>query len=182
MSGTTEPAYARVAGGLVAEIIEPVGTLALAERFPAAFVAECVAVPSGATVAPGDTYTAANGFGPPPSAPALTLPQQALALLDGGIELTITGSMTLTAKFPTSSLPQHLLLALQTVVSGSAAFPGGAATWPVQDAAGAWHSLTLAQFKPIATAIAAFVAQALLVAQGAPDIALPSATADVVAG
>jgi hypothetical protein len=182
MSGTTQPVYARVSGGVVAELIEPAGTLTLAQRFPPSVVAECVAVPSGATVAPGDTYTAANGFGPRPAPPALTVPQQALALLDGGIELAITGSMTLTAKFPTSSLPQHLLLALQTVVSGSGAFPGGAAAWPVQDAAGAWHSLTLAQFKPIATAIAAFVAQTLLVAQGAPDIALPSATADVVAG
>ena len=63
--------HARVAGGLVAEIIEvDPGGAPFAERFHPDVVAACVEVPSGLAVAPGWRWTSGGGFAPPATPPA----------------------------------------------------------------------------------------------------------------
>ena len=176
---TTPALYAWVQNGLVREIWTVRAGLALAETVTPAVAAQMVAIPPGTTVTPGDSYSATAGFGAPPAPPAPTLAQQAGALLAGGATLTVTGSLTLTATFPADLATQHKLLGMQAlIVHGGGAFPGGAATWPMRDATGAWHQLTPAQYSEISAAIGAFAAACQLVIDGA-STTLPSAAAAV---
>lgn len=92
--------YALIVSGMVWEIIQPYldntdpdapRDVPLNERYPADFVAQCVEIPDGATVAdgmggqrpvaPNDTF-AGGVFGPPPAPPALTI-DQVKAMRDG---------------------------------------------------------------------------------------------------
>jgi hypothetical protein len=91
--------YARIAGDMVAEIIEiPAGAAPIEKRFHPAFVAAMVEVPAASAVAPGWLWDG-DGFAPPPP-PAPTVPslitrrQLLLALAAAGL---ITGPQALAA-------------------------------------------------------------------------------------
>lgn len=108
--------------------------------------------------------------------PTLTLPQQAFALLAGGLTITLTGSLTGTVVFATTPQAMSNWQKLATVVAQTGTFPGGATSWDMQDTSGAWHPYTLAQWKTISAALAAFDAQCLLVMAQHPSATLPSST------
>jgi hypothetical protein len=113
------------------------------------------------------------------SAPAPGLTQQAAGLLAGGLAITSTATTALSATYPVDPVSQQKLLAVQSVLSVTGSFPGGASTWPVKDAAGAWHVCTAAQFTAIAVAIAAFVAPCDLIMDGHTGISLPATSATI---
>ena len=174
MSGT----YARIYEGAVAELFAPPAGVPIGECFTPALAASFVEVPTGVAPAQGWTYTGGT-FAAPAPPPAPTLAQQAWALVNGGLALTITGSLTLDATFPCDPPTQLKLSAVQQVLSVTGKFPGGGATYPMRDAAGTWHQLTPAQYTAIATAVATFVAACDLVVDGASST-LPSPSAAVV--
>ena len=119
----------------------------------------------------------------PPTTPAApTLAQQAATALGAGITLTLAGTMTLAATlFPTDPVTQTKLAAVVTTINAAGAFPGGAASFPMKDATGAWHVLTVNQYKEIAGAISSYVAALNLIIDGNPlsATALPAAALTV---
>lgn len=128
------------------------------------------AVQSGALVA----YTA-------PVVPP-TLAQQAAAAIGAGLTLTLSGSLTLPATlFPTDPVTTAKIGAVVTALLATGAFPGGATSYPMKDATGAWHTFTAAQYKAVAGALAAYVAALDLIADGNPmgATALPANAASV---
>ena len=105
----------------------------------------------------------------PPAPAAPTLAQQASAASVAGLMITLSGSVTLAATlFPTDPVTQGKLGAVVTTIGASGAFPGGATSYPMKDASGAWHSFTVGQYKAVAGAIAAYVAALDLIADGNP--------------
>ncbi len=120
-----------------------------------------------ATAWQGSTI-ASGAIVPPVNAPP-SLAQQAAAALAAGLEIALSGSMTLAATvFPTDPVTQAKLNAVSTVVLKTGAFPGGAADYPMKDAAGDWHTFTIGQYEAVATAIAAYVAPLDLIIDGNP--------------
>lgn len=91
---------------------------------------------------------------------------QAQEVAAAGLTITSTGGAVPTATWPADPDTQERLIKVATAVNMLGGFPGNAATWPVKDAAGTIHQLSLAQFRIIATALAAFGGQADLVAEG----------------
>ncbi len=118
----------------------------------------------------------------PPVAPAPTLAQEAATALRAGVTLTISGTLTLAATlFPTDPTTQAKMAAVVTTLLATGAFPGGATSYPLKDAAGTWHTFTTAQYPKVAGAIAAYVAALDLIADGNPmgATALPSSSISV---
>jgi len=114
-----------------------------------------------------------------PPAPSLTLFQQALAALTQGLTVTLSGTITLGATiFPIDPTTQQKLAAVVTTLVATGAFPGGAESYPMKDATGAWHTFTVSQYKLVAGAIASYVAALTLIVDGNPTnvTALPTAT------
>jgi hypothetical protein len=112
-----------------------------------------------------------------PVVPAPTLAQQAGAAISAGVTVTLSGSVTLAATlFPTDAATQSKLGAVITTLIATSAFPGGAATYPMRDSAGTWHTFTPGQYTKVAGAIAAYVAALFLIVDGNPmsAVALPS--------
>ena len=108
----------------------------------------------------------ALSFGAPP---APSLASQARTAATAGVTLTLSGTVTLAATmFPTDPVTQTKLGAVVTTLLATGAFPGGSASYPMIDAAGAWHTFTAAQYKTVAGAIAAYVAACDLIAAGNP--------------
>ena len=105
----------------------------------------------------------------PPPAPVLTLAQQAANAAVAGLTIALSGTVTLAATmFPTDPVTQTKLGAVVTTLLATGAFPGGSASYPMLDAAGAWHTFTAAQYKTVAGAIASYVAACDLIAAGNP--------------
>jgi len=108
-----------------------------------------------------------------PVAPSQTLPQQAASASTSGLDIASTGpTLTMAAtRFPTDAVTQN---AINTVVNGintTEAFPNGASTYPMKDAATptpVWHNFTLAQYKAVAAALLSYVAANDLIAAGNP--------------
>lgn len=114
----------------------------------------------------------------PPILPP-TLAQQAAAAVNAGLTIALSGSITLPATlFPTDAATQGKLGAVVTVLGATGSFPDGAASYPMKDASGTWHTLTAGQYKAVAGAIASYVAALDLVIDGNPFAvsALPAAS------
>ena len=172
---STAPQPARVTGWYdtgFAEYPNVPAAANLLEVTPAQWTAR-MANPSGWAVQSGALvpYT-------PPVVPP-TLAQQAAAAINAGVTLTLSGSLTLAATlFPTDPVTTAKIGAVVTALLATGAFPGGATSYPMKDAAGAWHTFTAAQYPKVAGAIAAYVAALDLIADGNPlgATALPSAS------
>lgn len=122
-----------------------------------------------AAVAAG--WTEVTGAWPPPPAPP-TLAQQAEQAVYAGLTITLSGSLVLAATlFPTDRLTQTKVLSVMTVLGKTGAFPGGALTYPLKDATGTWHVLSVAQYETVATAIGSYVSALDLIADGNPTLA-----------
>jgi len=108
-------------------------------------------------------------FDAPPSPPSPTLAQQARGAAIGGLIVALSGSVALAATlFPTDRVTQQKLSAVVTTIAATGTFPGGATSYPLKDADGGWHTLTIDQYKVVAGAIAAYVAACDLIADGNP--------------
>lgn len=160
-AGQIEVAYRGPAGA------EPAGAVAVSD----AIYAELPRDISG--------WSYVNGALVPPVPPAPTLAQQGGAAIAGGLSIALSGTITLAATlFPTDPATQQKVGAVVTTLTATGAFPGGAATYPMRDSSGTWHSFDAAQYKAVAGAIAAYVATLTLIADGwpgAPSV-LPSAS------
>lgn len=111
--------------------------------------------------------------------PAPTLATSAAAALAAGLTLALSGTLTLAATvFPTDSVTTAKLATVITTINANGSFPGGATEYPMKDASGAWHTLTVDQYKAVAGAIAAYVAPLDLIIDGNPlgATALPVAS------
>jgi hypothetical protein len=108
------------------------------------------------------------------------LAEQAGAAISAGCTIALSGSITLAATlFPTDPLTQGKISAVVTTIDTTGTFPGGATTYPMKDAAGTWHTFSVAQYKAVAGAIAAYVAALDLIADGNP-LAASSLPADAI--
>jgi len=102
-------------------------------------------------------------------APVLTLAEQAAAALAAGLTIALSGSITLPPTvFPTDPDTQQKIGLVVTNVNAEGTFPGGATSYPIKDAAGVWHTFTVAQYKAVAAAIAAYAAPLILIIDGNP--------------
>ena len=125
------------------------------------------------TVIPAIGWAAAQAGGvwqfTAPPVPAPTLAQQAATAMAAGLTISLSGSVTLAATlFPTDAATQGKLAAVAAGLGATGQFPGGATTFPMKDCAGAWHSLTQAQYKAVAGAILSYVAASQLIVDGNP--------------
>ena len=173
--------FARAVSGAVFEIAQIPDGASITSYFAPGLPGTWAAVPSGIAAAQGWTATESGGvwsFAAPVVA-APTLAQQAAAAIGAGVTLALSGTVTLAATlFPTDPATQAKLAAVVTTVTASGAFPGGASSYPMKDASGAWHSFTTAQYVKVAGAIAAYVAALDLMIDGNPlsATALPPAS------
>jgi hypothetical protein len=104
-----------------------------------------------------------------PPTPVLTLAQQAAEAVQAGLTLTLSGTIALAATvFPIDPTTQSKLAAVATIINTTGGFPGGAATYPMKDGAGGWHTFDLAQYKAVAASLAAYAASLDLIIDGNP--------------
>jgi hypothetical protein len=120
----------------------------------------------------GSSFVAAN----PPPAP--TLAQQAAALLFGGCHVTSTGTPALSATYPCDPTAQQQINAEITSILLNGTFADGETTIGWLDATGASHTFSIAEFKALATEIAAFVSGCIKVING-QSTTLPSASVTI---
>ncbi len=138
--------------------------IALHGTLPAGAV-EC----TQAQYAGGNLWALKNGIITAISAPAPTLAQQATAAIGAGLTITLSGTMTLAATlFPTDPATTAKIGAVVTAINADGTFPGGATSFPMKDATGAWHTFNASQYKAVAGGIAAYVAALNLIIDGNP--------------
>jgi len=174
--------YARIYNGEVAEIFVTDGDIS--KMFNAALIwVDVTSVTPQPQV--GWTATVAGSgwtFAAPASVTASpTLAQQAAALIAGGLTITSSGTLTLSAvTFATAGAAQAKVNAIATGIAVTSSFPGGAATWYLlkQDGTLA-EGLTVAQYKALAIAILDFVAQCDLCIDGAAGAILPASAVTI---
>jgi hypothetical protein len=169
--------YALISGGTVVSLFTP--------AFPSLPISQQIHVGLGpidiTTMSPqpqiGWTYTGGT-FAAPPAPPAPTLAQQAQTLLGAGLAITSTATPALNATYRTDATTQQNVSAEVTSILLNGTFADGGASVAWQDAGGASHSFSVAQYKTLATAVAAFVAGCLKVVNG-QSTTLPAASATI---
>lgn len=107
----------------------------------------------------GGTFTA-------PVAPTPTLAEKAAAMLAAGCQISSGSAATLDGTYPCGADEQVHIQAEVTSILLNGAFTDGSPSIAWQDASGASHTFTVAQFKTLATAIASFVTGCLRVING----------------
>jgi hypothetical protein len=165
-------------GLIVEDVIFQIDDVDPADRFHEDFI---WAPLTGVTPAPQIGWTATQADGvwtfAPPAPPTLTLAQQAIKALGGGVTISLTGSMTLAPTvFPTDAASLNKLTQVTLVITATGGLPGGAAAMPVRDASGNWREFTPDIYKAVAVAISAWAATLQLIIDGYPGAptALPS--------
>lgn len=135
--------YARIAGGIVAELIEiPAEGPPLADRYHPDIVAACVAVPGGVSVAPGWLWDGAAFAAPPPPDPpmpvvpaSITRRQLLLSLAGAGL---ITAEEALAAAM-TGAVPAAIDAVFANLPEGDAL--AARITWATMSVAEREHPL-----------------------------------------
>ena len=98
--------YARIVGGVIAEIITPPAGFTLAQCYAPSIVAQCVGL-DGITPAPAQNWTATETDGvwsfAAPVAPTPTLAQAAAALVAAGLTVTSTSTPALNGVYNVQS-------------------------------------------------------------------------------
>lgn len=111
-----------------------------------------------------------------PAAATVTLAQQAQALLNAGLAITSSGTLTLSAVvFAADGTTQQWINSEIASLLLNGTFADGSSSIVWVDAAGGQHTLTVAQFKVLAAAIGAFVSACIKVIKGV-STTLPAAT------
>jgi hypothetical protein len=177
--------YARIRGGIVAELFTPPTGVAITACFaPSMTWAECYGTPG---VAPGWAATEVAGawtFSAPPAPPAPTLAQQAQALLAGSLTIASTSTPALNGSYAIDPATQVHMQAEMLCVTVNGAFADGTSSLAWPDAGGtARHGTahvfsSAAEFKAFALAVAAFVAGCFKVIDGT-STTLPSASVTI---
>ncbi len=147
--------WSRIFGGQVVELIDfnPAGMF-----HPSLIWAESDGTPG---VACGWIASFVNGAWTfsAPAIPVLTLQQQAQASVSAGLTITSTGTPALDGKYTCDGIAQGKIASVSTYILVNSKFPGGAASYPWIDAAGAPHTFpTTGAFQAFATAVADYVA------------------------
>lgn len=91
-------------------------------------------------------------------APGPTAAQAAATLLQGGLSVTSTATSALNGTYPCDPTSQSYIQAEVTSILLNGTFADGTSSCVWADASGSPHTFTIAQFKTLASAIAAFVA------------------------
>ncbi|MDE1905017.1 MAG: hypothetical protein KGH75_01020 [Rhodospirillales bacterium] len=158
-------AFARVVGGVVAEIVTPPAGVSIGAMFHPEIAAQFVAVPSGVAVAPG--WTESGGVFAAPVAAAPSLAQQAMAALAAGVAIVSTGTPAISGTYPADPVTASRVAAVQQFLSVNGRFPGGAGKISLLDVAGAAHVFSAsATFTAFATAYGDLVADLIEAANG----------------
>lgn len=123
--------------------------------------------PSGWAVSNGALVT----YTPAPQTP--TLAQQAQALLAAGCAITSTSTPALDSTYATDATSQQHVQAEITSILLNGTFADGTTSIAWLDASNVAHTFTIAEFKALATALAAFVSACLKVVNGQATV-LPS--------
>ena len=92
-----------------------------------------------------------------PPVPAPTLAQQAAASLSVGLAITSTATASLDATYPCNANAQAQLSAEVISLMLNGTFADGTDTIDWVDITGTGHTMSIAQFKTVATAIGAYV-------------------------
>lgn len=177
--------YARIAGGLIAEIITPPSAfdgIPLDQQFPEFIVATLVDVTS-ASPQPQPGWTASQSgstwtfTAPVVVAPTQTPSQQAIAAQSNGLAITAT-TTALNGTYDVSQTSRINIMAQEISVSVTGTFTNGQSTinWP--DMNGSLHSFTVAQFKAFATAVGFYYTELFFIQQSNSG-SLPAATATI---
>lgn len=117
-----------------------------------------------------------------PPLPAPTLAQLAASAELAGLTITLSGTLTLAATlFPTDPTTQTKIGAVVTTINTTGTFAGGATVWPMKDASGVWHTLTVPQYKAVAGVIDTYVSALDLIIDGNPlgATALPPSSVSI---
>lgn len=109
---------------------------------------------------------------------ALTLPQQATALLALGFTLTSTGTPALNATYAATAEAQAQIADEIDALLLNGLFTNGTTSLPWPDATGAAHTFGVTQFKAFATAMADFAGGCMEVINGV-STTLPTASATI---
>lgn len=133
-----------------------------------------------------DTLTPQPGIGwaysgtafAPPSQPAPTLSQQAMRLLATGLTITSSSTPALDGVYSASATVQQQINAEVTSILLNNTFTDGTNSIEWLDTTGSPHTFTIAQFKTLATAIAAFVSGCVKVMNSRATV-LPAATVTI---
>lgn len=113
-----------------------------------------------------------------PPTPTPTLAQQAQALLATGLEITSTGDGALDGTYPCGAAIQLQVNSEVTSILLNDTFTDGSTSLAWLDASGAPHEFSIAQFKTLATALAAFATGCIRCVTG-QSTALPSSSATI---
>lgn len=175
--------YARVAGGVVMELISLDASIPVANAFEASVVASLVNVTS-VTPQPQQGWTYSGGvFSAPAAPPAATPAQEYAALVAGGLAITSTGTPAVTGTYAIDDDQQDVITRLQTYIAKNGTFPGGLSSVQLRLANGAYIAIpSVTVFQEIGTAIGNFVADldnAELTALAGGSWVAPSATATI---
>lgn len=100
----------------------------------------------------------------------LTLAQGATLALALGLTISLSGTMTLPPTvFPLDPDTQTKLNSVIATINATGGFPGGASSFPMKDATGAWHTFnSVAQYKAVAAALSGYAAPLYLIMDGNP--------------
>lgn len=160
--------YARIQSGVVAELFTPSAGVPIADCFHSSLFWVDVTNVSPRPQ-PGWTATESGGawaFSAPAAPASPTLAQQAAALLAAGCAITSTSTPTLSGTYACDTLSQQHVQAEVTSILLNGTFADGTTSAVWLDAADAPHTFTIAEFKALATALAAFVSGCLKVVNG----------------
>jgi hypothetical protein len=141
-------------------------------------------IPAGAVQCTQEQYencgqwTISNGAIVAYTAPAPSLAQQAQTALAAGLAVTSTATAALNGTYAVDATAQNHVMAEVTAIMLNGTFADGADTVAWLDISGASHTFTVAQFKTLASAISAYVANLTKCMLG-QLAALPAATATI---
>lgn len=169
------PTYARIDSGIVVELFTPSAEFAatpIAELFHASL--QWVDV-TAFNPQPQPRWTYDGHAFTPPAPPALTLPQQARALLAGPVAVQCASVPALNGAYPIDATTQGQITGIASAINAGLGLPGGTDTFNWPDASGAAHPWPAPQFTAFAKAVMNFVYACAQVAQG-HSTTLPSST------
>lgn len=155
--------YARIADGVVAELVTLDASLNIADCFHSDLVFIDVT-----SVSPepqiGWIYTAPSTFAAPPGP---SVAQQAATMLQAGCQIASTATPALNGTYACDPAAQQKIQATALYIQVNGKFPAGKTSMPWLDAGGAIHTFaTTGEFLAFATAIGDYVTELEMVMLG----------------
>lgn len=170
--------YARIQGGMVAEILSTDGDISQMFHPDLLWVDVTAMSPRPEQNWSAIETSAQWVFAAPPAPPAPTPAQLASEALMAGLTITSTGTPSLNGTYACDALSQSDIIAIETSLNAGKGFPGASTTFNYPDASGVMHSFTATSFTDFAAAVRDFVYGCKSVISGA-STALPASTATI---